>query len=281
MPVKSRINKLTDYTAIPLEWKVSLRCPQEHLEKELRQVVRRYKQVADAAVLEPGDVALLKLESEFPKFNKPAVPVTIGSGLFHKDLEEQCVGHAPGDCFPAETEHGTVTVTVQKASRTLYPQPTDEMVARFCENSEVYAGITAVEDFLEKARRDWQSQTRTDAIYEKMNDLMEAVLTTSDWEFAPEDLQELRDQNLRQLQRELGKPIESLTRDELLLQFGLEDTDTLCREIDLGSQRWIASILWCAALAGRQPSFEDMESLDFNFLETYVRDRIVYEEEET
>jgi hypothetical protein len=48
----------------------------------------------------------------------------------------------------------------------------------------------------------------------------------------------------------------------------------------VGSERWIASILWCAAVAGRTPSFDDKGSMDFGFLETFVRNQIVYEEEE-
>lgn len=34
-----------------MEWTVSLRCPEEHLKKELRQIVRRYKQVTEAPAL--------------------------------------------------------------------------------------------------------------------------------------------------------------------------------------------------------------------------------------
>lgn len=281
MPVKSTIHHLTDYRTAPMEWRVSLRCPEAHLKKELRQVVRKYKQVVEAPALMAGDVAVLKLESNLPKFQKAAVPVTIGSGLFHQALEQQCLGHGPGDCFRAEMEEGTVTVTVLKASRAQYPEPTDEMVARFGEQSEVYAGITTVEAFLDKARRDWQKETRVNAVYEKMDQLMEAVLTTSDWDFDEEDLRWLREQNLSQLRQEVGKPLETLTSEELMRQFGVSDMEGLMREIDLGSERWIASILWCAAVAGRTPSFDDMESLDFSFLENFVRNQIVYEEEET
>lgn len=278
--MRSTVRHLIDYRAAPMEWKVSLRCPEEHLKKELRQIVRRYKQVTEAPALIAGDVAILKLESDFPKFQKAAVPVTIGSGLFHQELEQQCIGHGPGDCFRAQTEHGTVTVTVLKASRTQYPEPTDEMVARFGEHSETYAGITTVADFLEKARKDWQQEARVNAVYEKMDQLMGAVLTTSDWDFDEEDLRWLRKQNLSQLQQEVGKPLETLTSEELIHQFGVSDMEGLIREIDVGSERWIASILWCAAVAGRTPSFEDMESLDFSFLEDFVRTQIVYEEEE-
>lgn len=278
--MKSTIRQLTDYRTVPMKWNVSLRCPEEYLKKELRQVVRKYKQVVEAPSLMAGDVAVLKLESDFPKFHKAAVPVTIGSGLFHRELEQQCIGHAPGDRFHADAEQSTIIVTVLKASRTQYPEPTDEMVARFCEESEVYAGLTTVADFLDKARKDWQEQTRVNSVYEKMNEMMEAVLATSDWIFDEEDLQWLRERNLSLLQQEAGKPLESLTSEELTRQFGVSNPEALMREIDLGSERWIASILWCAAVAGRTPSFEDMESLDFGFLEDFVRNQIVYEEEE-
>lgn len=281
MPVRSCIRQLTDYRTVPVEWKVSLCCPEDHLRKELRQVVRRYKQVTDAPVLVPGDVAILKLESDLPKFNKAAIPVTVGSGLFHRELEQQCIGHAPGDRFQAEAGEITVTVTVLKANRTLYPDPTDEMTARFCQDSETYRGITTVAQFLDAVRENWLEETRVSSVYEKMNDLMETVLTTSDWNFAEEDLQWLREQSIQQLRQELDKPLEELTPEELLRDFGVSDREALDREIDLGSQRWIASILWCASIESRTPSFEDMESLDFSFLEDYVRANIQFEEEET
>lgn len=281
--MKSSINRLTDYKSIPVEWEVTVSCPEEHLQKELRQVTRKYKTVEPAACLERGDVAMLKLESNFPKFQKPIVPVTIGGGLFDNDLEQQCIGHCVGDSFSAATEQGKVSVTVLKASRTLYPDATDEMVAAFAEGSEEFAGITTVEAFVDKVKAAYSAECRNDAVYQKMDELINAVLTTSDWEFAQEDLDHMTAQFRSETEAELerdGKAFDSLTDDDFVTLYGVPSRAALEREIQAESERWVAIILWCAAVKGHEPSFEDMDSLDFDFLEDYIRSSIIYKEEE-
>ena len=283
MFVKSYINKLTDYKSIPMQWEVDVSCPEEHLQKALHQVTRKYKTVQPVTCLEQGDVAMLKLESSYPKFQKPMVPVTIGGGLFDSDLERQCIGHQVGDCFQATTEQAPVSVTVLKASRTLYPEATDEMVAAFTETSEEFGGITSVNAFVEKVKADYCAECRNDAVYQKMEELMNTVLTTSDWEFAPEDIDHMtalvRSEEEAALEED-GKTFDSLSDQDFVKLYGVPNRAALERGLKAQSERWIATILWCAAVQGHEPSFEDMDTLDFEFLENYIRSKITYKEEE-
>jgi len=277
--VKSRIISLTDYKNVSVSWQESLSCPQSILEKELRQVVRPYKKTEAVQILQNGDVAILKLDSACPRFQKNAVPVTIGGGLLDYALEEGCLGRSIGDRFIVETEQGSVTVTVLKATRTLYPAPTDDMVTQFCQTAEGYEGIKTVEAFLDKSRKDWQENRRSEAVFERMDVLMDTVLTTSRWEFDREEIMTLRQQNLDQLGREVNAPLEKMTGEELTRAFGVPDFAALEEEIDKGSRRWIAAILWCAAVSGKNPSLEDMADMNFDFLEAYVKENIIFEED--
>ena len=280
--MKSSINTLVDYKTLPMEWEVLLTCPEEQIQKELRRVVRKHKTVCPVQTLEAGDVAVLKLESDAPRFNKPMVPVTIGSDLLDHALEQSCVGRSVGETFTAETEAGEVTVTVLKASRTSYPEPTDEMVAEYSQEAEEYAGLTTVEAFIAKVRADYCGQLRESAVYEKMGALIDTVLEQSDWEFDPEDVNAMRDNSMQEIRENLreqqSKTLEELTEKELTGYFGVSSLEELDRELNADSERWIAMILWSAHEKKKTPSLADMDDLSFDFVEAYVRSKIVYKE---
>ncbi len=282
--MKSSINKLIDYRTVPMDWEVSLSCPEEQIQKELRRVVRKHKTVSNVQTVEQGDVAMLKLQSDVPKFNKPMVPVTVGSNLLDAGLESACIGRSVGDTFTAEISAGKVTVTVLKASRTLYPEPTDEMVEEYCRDAEGCEGITSVEAFVAKIRADYSDELRQSAVYEKQGELIEAVLMQSDWEFDDEDVRTMSANSMQsikdELQEQQHKTLEELSEKELEGYFEVSSLDELEREIDIDSERWIAMILWSAHENNKTPSFDDLDHLSFDFVEAFVRNKIVYKEEE-
>ena len=282
--MKSSINKLVDYRTVPMDWEVPLSCPEEQIQKELRRVVRKHKTVCNVQTLEQGDVAMLKLQSDAPKFNKPMVPVTVGSNLLDAELESACIGRSVGETFTAETGAGKVTVTVLKASRTSYPEPTDAMVEEYCLDAEGYEGITTVEAFIAKVRADYCAELRESSVYEKQGELIEAVLTQSDWEFDDEDVNAMSASSMQSIKDELQeqehKTLEELSEKELESYFEIGSLDELEREIKIDSERWIAMILWSAHESNKTPSLDDIDDLSFDFVEAFVRSKIVYKEEE-
>ncbi len=281
--MKSSINTLVDYRTVPMDWEVSLSCPEEQIQKELRRVVRKHKTVSNVQTVEQGDVAMLKLQSDVSKFNKPMVPVTVGSNLLDAELESACIGHSVGDTFTAELSAGKVTVTVLKASRTEYPEPTDAMVEEYCLDAEGCEGIKTVAEFIAKVCADYCAELREGSVYEKKGELIEAVLTQSDWEFDDEDVKTMSANSMQsirdELQQQEHKTLEELSEKELEDYFGINSLDDLERELNNDSERWIAMILWVAHEKNKTPSLDDIDDLSFDFVEAFVRSKIVYKEE--
>lgn len=282
--MKSHINKLTDYRAVPLEKVITIPSPEAHVKKELRQLTRAYKRTAPVEQLEEGDVAYLKLESAFPRFCRKMLPLTVGSGLFNAELESQLPGRKVGEAFTAAVEGRPVQVEILKAARTFYPEATDEMAAAYAAEHEEYANAATVEAYKAQVTEEYYRTQRQDAFGNAMQTLMDTVLTTSDWAFDEEELEDFAQKMLAEeteaIEAEEGKKLTDMTAEELKRAAGfesLEEMQTFCRS---NSEVWIATILWCAHEAGKEPSLEDADSLNYQFLEDYVNSTITFKEEE-
>lgn len=278
--MKSTIQTLADYKQYPIEREVTISCPEEFIAKELRHVVRPFKKVVPVEVIEPGDVAMLKLESSLPKFNKSMVPVTIGGGLFCKELEDQVTGHKTGEAFSASVDGETVTVTVLKATRTQFPSPTDEMVAAYGEAHTDYAGIKTLAQYREKVVADYLEKARTDAIYGQMQEIMNYVLTQSDWNFDEAEIAEMEESMFADersyVREQLGIELEDMTGEQLATYFGIPDWESFRREVHNEAERQVATILWDAVSNGVDPAEATPETAqwNFDFLEKYVRENV-------
>lgn len=283
--MKSTIGRLRDYKEIPMNWVVKIVCPKEVIAKELHQVVRKFKKSETVSgPLEKGDVAFLKLESKesgISKYNKPMVPVTIGGGLFDAELEEFCIGKCVGETFSCEIAIGSVNVTPLKATRTSYPEPTDELVASYASTVDEYEGIATVAAFTKAVEEKYCKEARMSAVYEKQEELIDEVLTTSEWEFSEEDLQMFADEYMDGVKEELegeGKTFETLTQEDFIKYFGVSNREEFMHELNIANERFIACILWSAKEYGKEPDMYAEDCMNFEFLENYIREHIIYEE---
>lgn len=77
-----------------------------------------------------GDTAVLKVTGKTPKFNKERVTVTLGRGLYNKDLEAALMGKKVGEAVELLVDENSVCATVLELKRKQAPEPTDEMVAQ-------------------------------------------------------------------------------------------------------------------------------------------------------
>lgn len=283
--MKSSINTLADYHEAPFEREVVLRCPAEYVEKELKHLVRSLKKNEQAEILEKGVVAVLALESALPKFQKPMVPVTIGSGLFDAGLEEQLIGHRVGESFMAEAQGKPVQVTVKQASRTVYPEPTDEMAAAYAAEHEEFEGITTVEEYRQRIIEKYLKDQRDGAFYGAMEDVMNYVLTHSDWEFDDEELAELVEERRKELREELaeeGKDFDKLTEEELKGYFDVSTFEEVGHILTSSAEQYIATALWFGAVYGKDTqsmTMDELLDLGWGFLEDYVKENLNIMEE--
>lgn len=96
---------------------------------------------------EVGDTAVLKTESTLNKFNKERVTVTLGRGLYSKELELLLIGKAVGKAVETEIGGETVKATVLELKRKQEPEPTDEMVKSLEQKDMQGNPITTVEEY--------------------------------------------------------------------------------------------------------------------------------------
>ncbi len=132
--------------------------------------------------IEAGDVVTLAVRSQLPRFNKSAVPVTVGSGFYDKELEQALLGHHVGDSFTTLVKGTEVQVTVLEAKRRSVPTLKDEMVEEL--------GIPDVHT-LSQYRVYYQKQMMNTALGRVLYELMTAVSSDYPVEVAQEDIEAL------------------------------------------------------------------------------------------
>ncbi|MDE6111477.1 MAG: hypothetical protein K2F65_06120, partial [Eubacterium sp.] len=185
--MKSYINMLADYREAPFEKNVTISCPEEYIASQLKHLTRNYKKTEAVDVVENGDVVILALKSGLEKFNRPMLPLTVGKNLFDEEFEAQLVGHTAGKEFTVKVQENDIAVIIKQASRTVFPQPTDEMALEYAKEHEEFADIKTVEDYCNCIVDKYIDDEKMNAIYGAMNNTIEYVLTHSDFEFDDEE----------------------------------------------------------------------------------------------
>lgn len=104
----------------------------EELTELARKAIVREQMVLvplpEGEAAQTGDTLSLKTVSVLPKFNKEKVSVSLGRGLYNKELEDALVGRKVSDTVSLTIQEQPVTATVLEIKRKQVPEPTDEMV---------------------------------------------------------------------------------------------------------------------------------------------------------
>jgi PHD/YefM family antitoxin component YafN of YafNO toxin-antitoxin module len=277
--MKSKINTLADYRQAPFERQITLHCPEEYVQTQLRHLTRAYKKTEPVTQVENGDVVVLAVESALPKFNRPMVPVTVGGKLYDEELEEQLPGHSVGETFQAQVQGEPVTVTIRQASRTVFPEPTDEMAAAYAAQHEGFAEIKTVAEYRRKVTDEYLDGQKKQVLFAAMNEIHAYVLSHSDWEFDEEELHQLIERGQEEFRESLaeeGKSLDTLTTEELIVEFGVNSPAELEGVFQESAEYQIATDLWLEAINGC-PGEETEDP--WAFLEEYVRESLTIEEE--
>lgn len=283
--MKSYINSLADYKQAEFEKEAAISCPKEHIEAQMKHLTRAFKKTEAAAVLEKGDVTVLSLESELEKFNRPTVFVTVGGGLFDKGFEEQLIGHKTGETFEVTVEGKAVRVTVKQATRTSFPEPTDEMAAAYAKEHDDFSEIKTVDEYRKKIVEKYIDEQKRSVYYKAMDDILEYVLTHSDWEFDDGEVKEMAAAEKEYIESELkeeGKSLDALSKEELENYFGVNSLAEFDTMLQNNCERQIAMNLWMAVCNGLDPKTagqEEINNCSWEFLENYVNDNLTIKEE--
>lgn len=279
--MRSYINTLADYREAPFDRNVTIRCPKEHIETQMKHLTRGFKKTVPVQTLEKGDVVMLSIVSELDKFNRAMIPITIGGNLFDGEFEKALVGHDVGNSFTVTVQDKPVTVTVKQASRTVFPEPTDEMAVAYAENHDDFSGVKTVAEYREKVIRKYLDEQRQQAVFGGMDSVLNYVLTHSDWEFDQDEINERAQEakeEIREQLKESGKTLETLSEDELNMSFGVKSLEEFEKALNNSIEQGIASDLWLMKIHGVN-SVDEIKEYPYAFLQEFVESNLNITEE--
>ena len=281
--MKSYINELADFKSFDFPHEVKLSCPDEYIEKQLRHITRGHKETIEVTELQKGDIAVIDLESSLDRFDRKGLTLAVGSGLFDKELEAALIGKKTGDEFTAAVKGTPVKVTVKSGKRTVFPQPTDEMAKQYAESIEGMEDIATVAQYIEHVKAQYITEQKQNTIFRTLDEMLQYVLTHSDWEFDDHELEEIyKDmlENMEQMAQETcGKSFEEMTDEEISAETGIPDKEALLAELHSECERQIASLLFVAVNNGKDPkalSIEEAYDLSWDFMQSYVEENIKF-----
>lgn len=163
-----------------------------------------------------GDTLTLKTKSRLPKYNKEKVTVSIGRGLYNKELEEMAAGRTAGESYQLDIQGEPVSVTVLEIKRKQMPElPTDDMAEALQIKDPQGKLIRTVEEYTAYICQEKTMEALAVINYNVMEKLIEDYPVT---EFEEEDIRVLGDLEYEYLGRiykeQDGIDVEDLTKEE-------------------------------------------------------------------
>ena len=186
----------------------------EKVEAELRRIALPYVRWEPAAEAAAGDLAICRMHSELPRFERPKLKLMLGSGMFRREIEEAAVGMKPGGEKTVTLPEGAVQLTLMEVSRQTIPEPDDEMVRALRLES-----VASVEDYREHLREKLRLDAAKELSREPLEQLICAVLDGSEFVLYPEDWRRIVNQRLdrsRVLFRQEGIDMERATPEDFV-----------------------------------------------------------------
>lgn len=226
---------LCDYSAIEIP-ESEIAVEESEVDTEVDALLENYqteKQVKDRAVKD-GDVVNIDYVGtidgeEFDGGSAEGSNLTIGSGSFIDDFEEQLIGHKPGEAvevnvtFPDDYASEDVagkdavfTVTLNYISETELPELNDDFVK---ENLQEAYGYTSVDDLRTKIRTNLENNKKYNYVWSYMMD-------NSTFEEIPEELVNPQlDVMIDGLEASLS--LQGATLEDYLTSSGYEDEEAM------------------------------------------------------
>lgn len=116
------------------------------------------------------DIVTISLESTLPKFNKSKIQVTVGTGLFNKEIEASLIGKRCGESYVVTAQDTQVKVAVLEIKRKEVPPISDAMVVELG-----IEGIDTIEKYKEKINKELMDYTFGPLVAKLMEELLKVV----------------------------------------------------------------------------------------------------------
>ncbi len=285
--MKSKVNSLVDYKTVKFETRKVLKpISQDEIDKYLHQVVRKNKKTIQPESIEKGDIVTLKVVSAIERYNKNMVPVTVGNFMYSEELEKQLIGMKKGETKTLTVDGETVETTVLSITRTFFPEPTDEQVRAYVADIDEMKHIQSIPELISYLNETHLEEEKINANFEAIDEVIEYVLTHSDFDFDEEEIQAEFDAQMESFREgakeEIGKEFDELTNEDFQVYAGVASLEELEEELRQGIEWQIATLLWVATtqnLDTATVSLED-ENLDTSEIEAYVTSQLEFVQED-
>ncbi len=180
MKLKSEAVKIADYRDYDISQYVGgFEVDEGLIEKDINRLLNKNGKRIEAQKVQKDDLVVLSCQSDEPKYNKKSITVSIGKGLFSKELEEKLIGLEVGKEYSIDVSDTMVTVRIEKITRVLLPKLTDETAAlwgiegvtdlkslrKYCISKQIAAFLLDCEAADEASAYLWQQVSNNSVIY--------------------------------------------------------------------------------------------------------------------
>lgn len=126
---KSKAITICDFRSLDLgKYAPPFEMTEEELGEKLQKLLMRHAEMIDADRIEADDFVTLDTASDVPKFNKKAITLRVGKGLFSKSLEDAILEMAKDETRTVALPESEVTVHILEIKRRVLPELSDETV---------------------------------------------------------------------------------------------------------------------------------------------------------
>lgn len=145
------------------------------IQTALNRLVNKHISWSEGEAAKAGDVVTCSMESNLEKFNRQNMQLTLGIGLFDKEVEKALVGAKAGEKIDLLKDGEKVEIQVLSVRNKYVPQLTDEMVQELA-----LPGVDTVEGYRQHLVEAQKKEQYNDDSYEAYRYVIRTVLERSD-----------------------------------------------------------------------------------------------------
>lgn len=217
-PFRTRVVRSCDYRNFDLTpFAESFEVDEDLILEGFRYIQKKFAQREEVQDVAAGDAVTISCVSQLPKFNKSAISLNVGRGLYSRELETQLIGMKVGQCRDCMVSDTPVQVTVLDSRRVVDPVIDDAFV-----NSH-FPGLHTVEDLRQWYRDDQRAQFVDICTDKAAQWLTEQVISGSEFEVDAQELAVARktgEESIRQMMAASDIDLDTISDEQAQEMFG-------------------------------------------------------------
>ncbi|WP_046216232.1 trigger factor [Paenibacillus wulumuqiensis] len=210
--IKSHVVSEFDYKKIPVDPSRLICETSLALHTELERIRRKYRVQVKTEQAALQDMITCNLESQHERFNQQNLSLTIGLGLFHRELEQRLIGVPVGKKIDLTVDGHRVTAELTQILHNVIPELDDDIVAR-----EGIRGISTTRAFERHVYREVAEPIIDEKLYPVITEVIAGVIEQSEFSIDPQDvraLSEIELQRTRMIAKKEGFVLEDMTPEQ-------------------------------------------------------------------